>query len=138
MPKHASSNLRHVARRLLVYEASSSRRGDDKNSAAFHVCEKLRRSLSKFMGSGGFRSLLSRALAIARLEVNWLNELEVKGDGSLEGVDEVESKLGARAVAEGEIILVAELLGLLITFIGPVLTKRLLNDSWPQITDLEF
>lgn len=138
MPLSAKSNLKRLARQLLAYELESGKSADAKNSAAFHVCVKLRVSLGKLMGMGGFRSLLSRALSLARAEVPWLQDLEISKEGALEGVDELESRLGAKAVAEGEVALVAELLGLLITFIGPDLTKRLLHESWPQMENFKF
>jgi hypothetical protein len=50
----------------------------------------------------------------------------------------VESKLDPRAIAEGEVVLVADLLGLLVTFIGPALTVQLLGDVWPNLDDLNL
>lgn len=99
------------------------------------VCERLRESLGKFLGVGGFHALLSRALAIADTEVPWLGVLQIKADGALEGLEEVEAKFDARELAEGEVVLVAQLLGLLLTFIGPALTLRLLQDIWPKMDD---
>ncbi len=130
--------LKEFARRLLAYEVTSGEPAGLKDSAAFRVCEKLRAALSRLMGGGGFRSLLSRALVLAGYEVPWLRGLKMKADGSVEGLDELGTKLDAQAVAEGEIALVAQLLGLLVTFIGPALTLRLLRDIWPKIEDLEF
>ncbi len=134
----ATSKLKQFARRLLSLEMESSKPADVKNSAAFHVCEKLRVPLAKFMGTGGFRALLSRALALAGAEVLWLRTLQIKADGSFEGLDELEEKFKANAVAEGEVVLVARLLELLITFIGPELTLRVVRDIWPETDDLNF
>ena len=138
MSKSATPKLKQLARRLLAYELESGKPADAKDSAAFHVCEKLRVSLGKLMGQGGFCSLLSRALMLAGAEVVWLHSLELKGDGTLEGLDELEAKFGSRAVAEGEVVLVAELLGLLVTFVGPDLTLWLLHDGWPELGDLNL
>ena len=93
---------------------------------------------SRLTGIGGFRSLLARALALAGSEVSWLRALHVKGDGSLEGLEKDEAKLDSREVAEGEVVLVSQLLGLLVTFIGPALTLGLLRDIWPKMNDLDF
>lgn len=138
MSKSVTPNLRKFARRLLSYELENGKSADAKDSAAFHVCEKLRGPLGKFLGLGGFRALLFRAQALASKEVPWLHAIEIKPDGSLEGLDELEGKFKASVVAEGEIILVAELLGLLITFIGAHLTLRLVQEIWPELDDLIF
>jgi hypothetical protein len=45
---------------------------------------------------------------------------------------------GGEDATHGERVLVAHLLGLLVTFIGPALTRRLLQDIWPKLEDLEF
>jgi hypothetical protein len=138
MPSAASPKLKQLARRLLEYEASSSKPADAQNSTAFHVCEKLREPLGKLLGCGGFRALLSRAQALAGKEVPWLLALTLKADGAIDGLDELEGKFKARVVAEGEVVLVAQLLGLLATFIGAELTQRFLNEIWPEMQDLTF
>ena len=94
------------------------------------VCEKLRGSLSTLAGVAGYRALISRALALAKTEVPSLGRLRVREDGSLEapdpaGRDMDESQGGGTA-------LVAQLLGLLVTFIGEALTLRLVRDVWPD------
>ena len=42
--------------------------------------------------------------------------------------------------SEGEIVLLAQLLGLLVAFIGMALTLRLINQLWPQLSfnDADF
>lgn len=138
MPNNDALHLKEFVRRLLAYEAVSGRLAEAKDSAAFRVCEKLRGPLGRLMGVGGFRSLLSRALALASAEVPWLHALRIKTDGSLEGLDELEAKFDSHAVAEGEVVLLSRLLGLLVTFIGSALTLRLLRDIWPMMDDLNF
>ncbi|MDB6015663.1 MAG: hypothetical protein JWR19_152 [Pedosphaera sp.] len=138
MSNSATPKLKEFARRLLVYEAATGTSAGGGESAAFRVCEKMREPLGKLMGVGGFRMLLSRALTLAGAEIPWLRELQVKADGALGGLDKCEAKLDARATAAGEIVLVAYLLGLLTTFIGPALTLRLLQDIWPKLDDLNF
>jgi hypothetical protein len=77
------------------------------------------------MGSGGFSSLLQRALTLAQRESPALVGVEVKADGSMVGLE--------GAAAEASPILVAHLIQLLITFIGESLTLMLLQDIWPEI-----
>jgi hypothetical protein len=84
------------------------------------------------MGVAGFRSIFSRALALAGADVPWLRELQVEANGMLGGLSEVKTKLTDHQVEMGEVALVAELIDLLVTFIGPALTFRLLQDVWPN------
>lgn len=100
--------------------------------AAFRVCEKLRRSLSVLTGVVGFRSVLARALVLARAEAPWLEELRLGADGSLELPAGLESRIGEGEAARGGAVLVASLLGLLVTFVGEMLTLRLVQDVWPK------
>jgi len=133
-----ASKLKEFARRLLAHDAASGKPDGTKDSEDFRVCEKLRGSLSRLTGVGGFRSLLSRALALSGEEVPWLRALHIKSDGSLEGLKKLEMKPDSSEIAEGEVVLVAQLLGLLLTFIGPALTAGLLHDIWPKMNDLDF
>ncbi len=138
MPDIAPPEMKELARRLLARETPSRKRSEAGETTAFPVCEKFRRPLSSFTGVAGFRSLLSRALALAGEEVHWLRALHIKADGSLEGLDELEAELDAREVAEGEVVLVGHLLELLVTFIGSTFTLQLLRDIWPNKNGLNF
>ena len=132
----ASPNAKEFAQLLLAYEAVSGKRIGVGTTAGFRVCEKLRGALSKLMGQGGFRSLLARAQSLAGAEIPWLLSLEINGNGSLEGITQMQEELNARTVAQGEAALVSHLLALLVTFIGPALTLRLLHDIWPEMEEL--
>jgi hypothetical protein len=138
MPTNTLAKEKEIARQLLAFEATLRHSTDANESAAFRVCEKLRGLLGKLMGVGGFRTLQSRALVLACAEFPWLRPLEIKEDGALDGLGELEVGLDPRSVAAGEVVLVSKLLGLLVTFIGPTLTLRLLHDIWPQLHDLNL
>lgn len=103
------------------------------SSAVFRVCEKLRQHLSSLVGAAGFRSLLSRALVLAKAEVSWLGGLKINPDGSLAIPEPIEAQFDKDGAAKGEEALIAQLLGLLVTFIGEALTLRLVNDIWPRV-----
>jgi hypothetical protein len=90
------------------------------------------------MGTGGFHSLLSRALVLASAKVPWLLGLRIDKEGSLQGLDEVAGRHHGFTSTQGELLLVSQLLGLLVTFIGATSTLRLLQDIWPRIDDLTF
>ena len=122
---------RHLAERLLTYEAVAGENSEPTQSAAFRVCAKLRRPLITLTGVAGFRSLLSRALTLARAEAPSLSVVQVAADGSLEGLDELASQTDKEQARDEGAILIAQLLGLLLTFIGDDLTLRLVQDEWP-------
>ena len=125
--------MRDFAKRLIAYEASGKKSSETKKTTNFYVCEKLRPTLATLAGNAGFRALLSRALALATAEVAWLRAVHVKTDGSLEGLDELETQVDPQKIAEGNVVLVAQLLGLLVAFIGEDLTVRLVLEVWPRV-----
>jgi hypothetical protein len=129
-----SPQIHDLARRLLALEAARGQPSYGQGDEAVRICEKLRALLSKLVGVAGFGSLLSRALALAKAEVPSLGRLRVRTDGSLEGFEEVEWDLVTEARENGGHVLVAQLLGLLITFIGLSLTLSLLRDAWSDAT----
>lgn len=132
MPNSATPRLKVFARRLVVHETAATKSAGAQKSAAFRVCEKLRQPLSRLAGVAGFRSLLSRALALTNDEARWMKAIQVKADGSLEGLEEAQAQLSETEIAEGEVVLIAQLIGLLVTFIGEELTLRLVQESWPD------
>jgi hypothetical protein len=132
MPRSAKPKLKEFARRLLEYEAAAGQRASADGSTACQVCETLRQPLSKVLGTAGFSTLFSRALTLAKDDVAWLRLTHIDADGSLNGLAEVAVKLDADEIASGEVVLVARLLELLVTFIGPALTLELIQDVWPK------
>lgn len=121
--------IKGLARQLVALEAAQGQSSDDRVDEAVKVCEKLRVLISKLVGVAGFGALLSRALALAKAEEPSLGVLRIQPDGSLEGFDEAER---AGVSGEGGVVLVARLLGLLVTFIGQSLTFSLVRDAWPD------
>jgi hypothetical protein len=123
--------------RLIAHE---TKRNGSSEPDIFAVVERLRPTLATLLGSIGFGALLSRALVLARVEVDWPPTLRVKSDGSFEGLDELEAQIGMEKIAEGRVVLLAQLLGLLVAFIGEPLTLRLLSDAWPKLplNDMDF
>ncbi len=122
--------IQNLALWLLAQEVSAGKPSEMNMCAAFRVCEKLRQPLSTLAGATGYRSLISRALTLAKKEAPSLGEVQVKEDGSLERTGAIE--LMDEAAKKGEALLVAQLLGLLVTFIGQALTLGLVRDLWPD------
>jgi hypothetical protein len=122
--------IRDLVQRLLSFESTGENRSGKNPSAVFIISEKLRRPLITLIGTTGFRSLLMRALTLAKREAKALDGVRVKEDGSFEDLDGEETEAGA--------VLIAHLIGLLETFIGEPLTLRLLNDIWPDLSAVDM
>jgi hypothetical protein len=58
--------------------------------------------------------------------------VQVAADGSLKGLDELAQQDDQEQSRDGGTILIAQLLGLLLTFIGEGLTLRMVQDVWPE------
>ena len=122
--------MQNLARLLLAYEAAQAKPSEAtaQSAVCIRVCEKLRGPLSTLAGVDGYRALISRALALAKAEVPSLGLARVREDGSLEVPQGDMDK-----TLNGGAALVAQLLGLLVTFIGGALTMRLVRDVWPDV-----
>jgi hypothetical protein len=125
-----SPKTRAIAQQLLAYEAGAGNPSGANTPAAFRVFEKLRRSISTLAGATGFRVLLSRALTLAKAQVPGLGAVQVKPDGSLEGLNELRDDQAPEAGA----MVIAQLLGLLGVLIGEDLMLRLMVDVWPDLS----
>lgn len=125
-----SSKVRELALRLLADEVARNHELEPVFSPLALVVEKLRRPLITLIGIAGFCSLLARALTLARAQAPKLSTVQVEPDGSLTGF----ADLGNQSqVAEAGVMLIAELLGLLVTFIGESLMLTLVRDAWPEL-----
>jgi hypothetical protein len=125
--------MRRIAKRLLVAETGRKSSVRAVPAAAFPVTDRLRPHLATLVGKGGVRALLARALVLATTEVSWLSAAHVNADGGVEGLDAVRADLDPAQFLEGRVVLLAQLLGLLVAFIGPGLTSRLMGEIWPEV-----
>ena len=132
--------MRDFAERLIAYETKGNKSSETKTAAVILVSEKMRLHLTALMGKVGYRALLSRALALANAEAPWLHAVQVEADGSFRGLDELGARVNSEKIAEASVVLLAQLLGLLVAFIGGSLTLRLVREMWPKIplNDLDF
>src|SRR5580658_223115 len=128
----ASPRMRNFAKRIIACEANGHKSAHAHIPDTFHVFERLRPPLAALMGNGGFRALLSRALTLARPEAPWLQAIHVKSDGALAASEEIHAQMSSDAMIVGRVALLAELLGLLVAFIGENLTSRLVLEVWPD------
>ncbi len=119
---------RDLARSLVAREADSSAASLQTEPASVRVYERLRRQLGAPVGTEGFQSLATRALALARSESPRLNAVQVMANGGLRGLGEIESQTNSGEDGDVGIILIAQLLGLFLTLLGESTTMRLIED----------
>jgi len=106
-----------------------------KFDATARIFEKLRLPLSQLAGPVGYSSLISRTLVLTRKKYPFLKSLDVGAQGKLEFMcDQGEFEDFQKRFEDQEtgVELVAQLMNLLITFIGESLTVSLLKDAWPN------
>ena len=122
------NKTRDLARSLIANEADASETSLQTEPATVRVYEKLRRQLGAPVGIDGFRALASRALALAKSQSPRLSTVQVTANGGLRGLGEVESQTDTDEHGEAGIVLIAQLLGLFLTFLGEATTLRLIED----------
>jgi hypothetical protein len=128
----ATPEMRSLAKDLVAYETASNKTTETRVPTVLPVAEKLRPHLANLMGIGGFRALLSRALVLASTDVAWLHAVRVKTDGTFDGLEGPHARLDPAEFLDGQVELLAQLFGLLVAFIGPNLTSRLVGEIWPE------
>ena len=122
-----------LSQRLIAHERRSAADAGEAARAAFLVCERLRRPLCVLAGVAGYRALLARSLALARVRFPWLSEVKIAPDAALDFPSETAALLAPGEIERGGSLLVAELLGLLSVLIGDTLTLRLVRNAWPDL-----
>jgi hypothetical protein len=124
---------RDLARSLVAREADTSTTSPQIENATVRVYDRLRRQFSAPMGVHAFQVLASRALALAKSESRRLSAVQITANGGLRGLDEVESKTDTDEDGKVGIILIAQLLGLFVSFLGEATTLRLIEDLRFQV-----
>ena len=124
---------RELARSMVASEADAATTSLQAQPATVRVYEKLRRQLGAPVGADGFHALASRALALAKVETPSLSAVQIAANGGLWGLGEVESDADVNQDGEAGITLIAQLLGLFLTFLGEVTTLRLIEDLRLQV-----
>jgi hypothetical protein len=126
-------NTRDLARSLVADEADASATSLQTEPATVRVYEKLRRQLASPVGADGFHALASRALALAKAESPGLSAVHIAANGGLLGLGEAESQTDTVEDGEVGVTLIAQLLGLFLTFLGEATTLRLIEDLRLQV-----
>ena len=121
--------MRDRARQVLAYEASVHRAPASDMPVVSRVLDSLREPLVTMTGIDSWCLLLARALALAKAQAPRLGAVQVGHDGGLEGYHP-----GEHEERETGVILTAQLLGLLASFIGEGVTLRIVAGVWPGVT----
>jgi hypothetical protein len=115
-----------------VLAASQVPSSPDARSAGL-VSEGLRLTLTRFAGADGFASLLRRALALAGAEMPALRGAKVGAEGRIEGLERILTQDDVMW-QDAAVAITAQLLELLVTFIGEPLTRRMVREACPGIS----
>jgi hypothetical protein len=121
--------IRDLALQILAQESRPERVPEDLMLKAQSVFERLRVHLMTFVGAAGYRSMLSRALVLAKSEAQSLGQVTVSLDGTLDL-----TTYRYNHASEGTIVLLAQLLGLVETLVGEALMLHLVQEVWPMVT----
>lgn len=121
--------MRELAIRLL---SEAGRNGEDAPPAA-QVLERLDNVLVRVAGHAGSRSLMERALSIARSEAPVLAGMRVPPAGSFLEAGWQFPATSSFDAENDQVILVSHVLQLLRTFIGERLTLQLIKEAWPDL-----
>lgn len=130
---HQAAPTAHIlTQQVLAYEARQGTLAEPQWQAAVRVYAQLGVAFSRLAGVAGFRSVLTRALTLAQRDVPWLAAVSVTAEGALAGFAEGAQAQDPAAAAVGGAAILTQFLGLLHTFVGDALTRRLLADGWPD------
>src|SRR5438445_13278541 len=116
--KRATMAVHDLARRLMAQEHRGSELPESRIRSGPQVCEKLGGYLEKPVGVSGAHYLVSRAIVLATEDAHWLREVKVNSAGLLDGFIEGAEMQDDEEAEKGSEDILAEMLGLIITFIG--------------------
>jgi hypothetical protein len=120
-----TERMRNLAQKLLSYESAAGKHTEENTTLnAAGVLDALSRHLSLLSGVNGFHAIMSRALALAKAQNADLQAVQLAPDGSLKRLSEICNREPAAGVE-----VIAQLLGLLVTFVGESLMLRILIDA---------
>lgn len=123
-----------MALRLLDLETPEQPSSDQLAAGAERALQRLRGPLIAHFGAEGFYGLLRRALQLARREYAFLEPVEAgaRDEACLKGLPESVRERAPADVRAGLAGVLANLLWLLVTFIGQNLALRLVSQVWPE------
>lgn len=123
-----------LAGRILVTELGVDSELPEVKSAVEKTFKKLSVLLSARLGTAGYSALLKRALSLAARDFPWLTSIRVSENGDVDGLDGVGEP---KSMLAGSVAVFARLIELLDTFIGRMLTIRVLHGAWPDAVPID-
>jgi hypothetical protein len=139
--KTADHILHDIARRAMKGDRTSgAATAADAAEAMQRACEALYRILDTTMGPAGLQALIGRAIQITARDYPWLGMVQPgkTADCALEGLIEAAAGLNAEDAATGYAALLANIVWLLVSFIGEELTLRFVRKAWPSLALTEL
>ena len=127
-----SHQAQDLAVQLLGYSRNDALSHEDLSAAVTGAFDTLRAHLSVRLGSEGYRTLLIRAVALARTEYPWFAVLQVDDEARLNGFAEAARATDLGSAFEAGVLLISCLVGLLQIFIGDDMTLNLLQNALPD------
>ncbi len=124
-----------LAQQLLRHEADGRLGAEALAAAAERVGGRMRGRLTDLVGLAGYHALFARALRLAQEEIPALKRitLDTNAEGGLRGIREFAgAQVDDSAAAAGLTAILANLIGLLVVFVGEDLAIRLVRDAWPE------
>ncbi len=140
MPEASSTAARAWVERVLVQGAGEGRESVALAEVAIQAEVRLQVRMVDLVGVRGYAALVARALRLSQAEVPALAPVTVDpgAEGRLQGVrafvESTRANGGSRVAEAGLIALLAQIIGLLITFVGEDLALRLVREVWPEPT----
>jgi hypothetical protein len=123
-----SATATEVARGFWAHDAVDVNAPDEVSAAAERMCAQLQTGLTRWVGSAGYRTLVHRALELARPEHPALGNLSFEGKDGEDIAAAVQSH-GAAEVTAGIVALVATVIDLLSRIVGEEMAVELVKQA---------
>ncbi len=131
-PTTGDSRFHHLARWLLYRGRDPGPGLGSPQAEADKVFPALRAHLAARFGTVGFDAILNRAIRLTSAAVPSFGAIKVDSDGSLKGIDELLRHSPLEQVWDGLVLVLANVFGVVATFVGDDLTFRLVRSKWPD------
>jgi len=133
----ATEKERNLAWRLLRQVAGSEQSPEGLVEATERVFDRLYRHLGAVVGPAGYAALVARALHLTTRQFAFMGNVrgEARADDFV--MDGLRASVLGRDPAEArpsQVTLLANLIALLVTFVGEDLALRLIGQAWPETT----
>ena len=126
-----SAKTRALAEQLMR-RAADAKQSAESPDRPFSTVDRFRRPLHAMAGTTGTQALLSRALALSKIEFPRLASTKISKEGCVEGVSLIEPPLSSDEANLGELILLGNIVELLSTLLGEAIALRFVQDEWPE------